>query len=109
MFSFIRRLFGRKKGGTRWKLQPAPVMPDTFTIGQVEAVCAILDLDVDLVISGDFVITDLKKPPLERASELLKLLCVNGHKYNPREWTPGQYEGVMGALLANFMFRLAIS
>ena len=110
MLKFIRRLFKISDPGvTRWKLRPSPVMPSTYTVGEVEKVCALLDLDVDLILSGDITAGEMKLPKIDRAQDFLMIVCQNGDKYNVREWTTGQYEGVMAALLANFMLRLVIN
>jgi hypothetical protein len=102
-------LFSRQKDSTRWRLKPAPKIPASYTLGQVEAVCALLDLDVDLLIAGDITAEDWRLPKVARAPELLRILCENGDKYDVADWTPGQYEGVFIALLGHFLLRLAIS
>ncbi len=98
--SWIKKKFSR--GGTRWVLKPVPLMPAVYTIGVVEKACAILEIDVDLVISGDIELAEIELPPLAKGVAFLQLVVENGDKYDVREWTPGQYEGVMQAILANF-------
>ncbi|HMB77196.1 MAG TPA: hypothetical protein VKN76_12405 [Kiloniellaceae bacterium] len=93
----------------RWKLKPVPVMPDSFTLGEAEAICAVLNVDIDLILSGDIRSEDLTMPKRERAKEFLRLVCENGDKYDPAEWTAQQYRGVMVALVANFIYRSAVN
>ena len=104
----IRKIWRRKKG-ERWKLRPVPVMPDSYTLGEVEEICAVLGVDLDLILSGDIRSEDIKMPPKERAKKFLRLVCENGDKYEPDRWTAQQYRGVMVALVANFIYRSAAS
>jgi len=99
----------RKDSGTRWKLKPVPVMPDTFTIGQTEEVCALLGVDLDLILSGDIRSNDITMPKQEHAKQFLRLVCENGDRYDPTEWTAQQYRGVMVALVANFIYRSVVN
>ena len=99
----------KEKEGTTFKLKPVPQMPDVYTIGVVEKVCACLDLDVDLVLTGDIQLEDIQLPPLDQGQLFLQTVLANGGKYNVRDWSPAVYKGVIQAILANFFFRLAVN
>jgi len=99
---------GFRRDGTRVKMKPAPRFKPV-TVGQCEHVCAILDVEVDLLISGELELVEMSLPKLARAPLLLDAILENGNKYNVNAWTPVMYEGFMSAVIANFIFRCAIS
>lgn len=97
--------FKRKK---RWQLKPTPVMKD-LTVGVAEAVCAALELEVDLLLNGELVPDDLEAPTLARAQLFLRALLENGDEYDVSTWPAQYYAPLMAGLVANFMAGLFIS
>ena len=105
----MKNPFKRNKTSTTFKLKPVPQMPDVYTLGTVEKVCACLDLDVDLILTGDLSLDDIELPPIDKGQAFLMLALTNGGKYDVRDWSPQVYKGVIQAVLANFFFRLAVN
>jgi len=103
------KLFKRRKTGTTFKMKPVPQMPDVYTLGRVEKVCACLELDVDLILTGELSLEDVTMPALDKGQVFLQLALENGHKYDVRDWSPAVYKGIIQAVLANFFFRLAVN
>ena len=92
----------------KWKLRPHPIMRD-LTVGVAEAVCASLDIEVDLLLNGELIPEDLEAPPLASAHKFLDALLENGNQYDIRSWPAGYYEPIMAGLMANFMAGLFLS
>lgn len=99
-FSFRRR--------NKWQLRPHPRFKD-LTVGVAEAACTALDLDVDLLLSGELVPDDLEAPALSRAQAFLEAVLQNGKSYDVSQWPAHLYQPIMAGIVAGFMAGLFMS